>query len=158
MVEPFDVGFCQDCNLSRFNLVLKYLRYSDQVQKGFKHNQGSMIKIIEHRIGQMQHNLVVFWPLMRKLLSPLSSRLLETCGKRLHGFPPLPHRPEYQQFIYPSILNLCKYCLLIQGHHHWAHFSLFYKELNGLEWDFSKGVEVFLDFCQISPVQCSVHG
>ena len=71
-----------------------------------------MIKIIEHRIGQMQHNLIVFWPLMRKLLSPLSSRSLETCGKRLHGFPPLPRRPEYQQFIFPSILNLCKHCLL----------------------------------------------
>ena len=67
MIEPFDVGFCQDCNFSSFNLVLEHLKVSDhdhhvqiqnhqdQVQKG-KHNQGSLIKIIKYWNGQIQHN------------------------------------------------------------------------------------------------------
>ena len=30
MVEPLDVGFCQDCNLGCFDLVLQHLQHSDQ--------------------------------------------------------------------------------------------------------------------------------
>ena len=53
--------------------------------------------------------MILFRPLMRKLLSPPSSRLLETCGKRRHGFPPLPRHPDHHYwFIYPSIFSIYK--------------------------------------------------